>query len=109
MNKGGPPAVQVTENEAIVWFDGEPHSRIKWSEVQEIGIDITVVKDLGYSEAFWVINDGAFGSPVDMIVGADEFKAKMFAFNGFDKGSYEKALENEESGVEGYIKCWESS
>jgi len=78
--------------EAIIWFDGEPAYRIIWDEILENGIDINVVEEQGYSEAFWVLNDGKFGSPVDMIVGAEELKAKLFSFSGFNEKQYQNAL-----------------
>ena len=109
MNKDGPPTVQVTSEEGIIWFDGEAAYRIKWDEVVEIGIDINVVEELDYSEAFWVLNDGKFGSPIDMIVGAEELKVKLFSFSGFDKEQYQKALVAEEEIKEGYFLCWKKN
>lgn len=109
MNKGGPPTVQVTSEEGIVWFDGESAYRIKWDEVEEIGVDISVVEELEYSEAFWVLNDGKFGSPVDMIVGAEELKSKLFSFSGFDEKQFEKALVAEKEIKEGYFLCWKKN
>ena len=109
MNKGGPPAVEVKSKEGIIWFDGEPAYRISWDEVIEIGIDINVVEELDYSEAFWVLNDGKFGSPVDMIVGAEELKAKLFSFSGFNEKQFQKALVAEKNIKEGYFLCWQKN
>lgn len=109
MNKGGPPTVEVNSEEAVMWFDGKPAYRIGWDEVIKIGIDINVVEELEYSEAFWVLNDGEFVSPVDMIVGAEELSTKLFSFTGFIKKQYQNALVAEKNIKEGYFLCWQTS
>lgn len=109
MNKGGPPAVQITNDEAIVWFDGNETYRIKWSDVTEIGINIDVIEELEYSEAFWILNNGEFGAPVDMVVVADKLRGKLISFNGFDQKKYQEAILAENQGKHGYFVCWRHS
>lgn len=109
MNKGGPPTVQITNDEAIVWFDGNETYRIKWSDVTEISISINVIEELEYSEAFWMLNSGEFGAPLDMVVGADELREKLISFRGFDQEKYQEAILAESQGEQGYFICWRNS
>lgn len=108
MNKGGPPAVQVTDDEGIVWLDGLDAFRIKWTEVSEIGIEVMVVEEVDHCEAFWILNGGTFGAPLDMVVNADQLKEKLMSFAGFDHFQYEVALDCEREHKAAYLMCWKA-
>ena len=73
-----PPEVVVDEATAEVRFNGVPQWRIEWSGVREVAVEVTVVEELGYSEAFWQLaGEGVdFGCPVELVAGADEFNAR---------------------------------
>jgi hypothetical protein len=103
-----PPSVVVNDGGAEVQFDGIRQWRLDWSSVREIAIDVSVVADLGYSEAFWKITGPGidFGAPVELVVGADEFKARLFEFPGFDRATYQRAREAEARAEPGVFVCW---
>ena len=103
-----PPAVVLTDGGAEVHFDGVRQWGIAWSQVREIAVEVLVVADAGYSEAFWKLTGPGveFGAPVEVVVGADEFNERLFAFPGFDHAAYQRAREAEEKAKPGLYVCW---
>lgn len=106
-----PPSVVMNSSGAEVQFDGIRQWGLDWSNVREIAIEVSVVADLGYSEAFWKITGPGidFGAPVELVVGADEFNARLFAFPGFDRDVYQRAREAEAKGEPGFFVCWHAN
>jgi hypothetical protein len=106
-----PPSVVLNRGGAEVQFDGVRQWGLDWSSVHEIAIEVTVVADLGYSEAFWKITGPGvdFGAPVELVVGADEFNARLFQFPGFDRAAYERARQAEAKAEPGFFVCWRAS
>lgn len=104
-----PPARRcLDEIRAQVQFNGFPQWEIAWSQVREIAIEVTVVVEVGYSEAFWQLTGEGleFGCPVELVVGAEAFNGKLFAFPGFDHDAYRQAREAETAGRAGRFLCW---
>jgi len=106
-----PPSVVLNDDGAEVQFDGIRQWRLDWSNVREIAIEVSVVADVGYSEAFWKITGPGvdFGSPVELVVGAEEFNARLFAFPGFDRAMYERARHAETKAEPGVFVCWRAN
>jgi len=57
-----PPEVAVDSSGAEVRFDSVPQWRIEWQQLREVAIEVTVVPDVGYAEAFWQLS----GDGVDL-------------------------------------------
>lgn len=49
-----------------------------------------------------------FGCPVELVAGADEFNARVFAFPNFDHEAYRRAREAESAGRPGRFLCWQA-
>jgi hypothetical protein len=103
-----PPSVVINDDGAEVQFDGIGQWSINWSQVQEIRIEVIVVPEVAYSEAFWnLAGPGVeFVAPVEIIVGANEFNARVFAFPRFDHAAFQHAREAEEKAEAGMFRCW---
>ena len=106
-----PPTVVLNSSGAEVQFDGVRQWGLDWSNVREIAIEVSVVADLGYSEAFWKITGPGveFGAPVELVVGADEFNARLFAFADFDHAAYQLARDAEKRAEPGFFVCWRAN
>jgi hypothetical protein len=103
-----PPALVLTDGGAEIQLNGVRQWGLDWPSVRQIAIEVIVVVDIGYSEAFWKITGPGldFGAPVELVVGADEFKARLFAFPGFDRAAYRRAREAEVNAEPGFFICW---
>ena len=103
-----PPSVELSDGGAEVQFDGVRQWGIDWPQVCEIAIEVHVVADVGYSEAFWKLTGPGveFGAPVELVAGADEFNMRLFAFHGFDQETYKRAREAEAKAEAGLFVCW---
>jgi hypothetical protein len=103
-----PPSVVLIDGGAEVQFDGVRQLGVDWSQVREIAIEVVIVATEGYSEAFWKLSGPGveFGAPVELVVGADEFNARLFAFPGFDHVAYQRAREAEAKAQAGLFVCW---
>jgi hypothetical protein len=106
-----PPSVVLNNGGAEVQFDGIRQWGLDWSNVREIAIEVWVVADMGYSEAFWKITGPGvdFGAPVELVVGADELNARLFQFPGFDRAVYQRARDAEVKAEPGVFVCWRRS
>jgi hypothetical protein len=106
-----PPEVAVDDTTAEVRFNNVPQWRIEWSAVREVAVEVTVVEDVGYSEAFWQLaGEGVdFGCPVELVTGADEFNARVFALPGFDHEAYHRSRDAEATGRPGRFVCWQAA
>lgn len=103
-----PPAIVTDGTGARVQFDGVTQWQIAWADVREVAIETHVVLEVDYSEAFWhLTGEGLeFVAPVEIIVGAEDFNATVFALPGFDLDSYRKARRAEaESRISRFV-CW---
>lgn len=91
-------------------FNGVPQWRIEWSQVRQVAVEITVAETLGYAEAFWrLTGEGVdFGCPVALVMGAEAFQARVFAFPGFDYAAYRQAREAEVASQRGRFICWQA-
>jgi hypothetical protein len=103
-----PPSIVLNPRGAEVQFDGVRRWGFDWSNVREIAIEVFVVADVGYSEAFWKISGPGFdfAAPVELIAGADEFNARLFAFPDFDRDTYRAAREAVAKAEPGQFVCW---
>ena len=103
-----PPAVVLDQDGAEVQFDGIRQWHILWSQIREIIVEVTVMRDIGDSEAFWHLEgDGVkFMAPVEIVMGAEALKARLFAFPGFDQASFQRAMEAEKQARPGEFVCW---
>jgi hypothetical protein len=103
-----PPSVVLDNGSAEVQFDGVSLWRIDFSQVREIAIEVLVYSDLGHSEAFWKLTGSGveFFAPVELIAGAEEFRARLFAFPGFDHLAYQHAIDAEAKAEAGLFVCW---
>ena len=103
-----PPSVVLNDRGAEVQFDGVRQWALDWPNVREIAIEVFVVAKVAYSEAFWKITGPGvdFGAPVELVVGADEFNARLFAFPGFDREAYQRARQAEAKAEPGLFVCW---
>jgi hypothetical protein len=106
-----PPEVLVDAATAEVRFNGVPQWRIEWAAIREVAVEVSVVEEVGYSEAFWQLTGGGvdFGCPVELVAGADEFNARVFALPGFDHEAYRQAREAEAAGRPGRFVCWQAA
>jgi len=106
-----PPTVAVIDGGAEVRLGGKAKWRIKWSQVRKIAIRVAVNEQLEYSEAFWQLEgEGAeLFCPVDLVVGAEAFKAVLFAFQGFNQAEYKRAIKAEAEGRPGHFVCWQAA
>jgi hypothetical protein len=104
-----PPAVALIDGGAEVRFYDVPQWRIQWHQVQEIAVQVTVIRECDYAEAFWdLTGEGLrFGCPVELVMGSDAFNAAVFAFQGFDHEVYREAREAEAAMREGRFICWQ--
>jgi hypothetical protein len=103
-----PPSVVLNDGGAEVQFDGARQWGVDWSQVREIAIEVLVVANVDYSEAFWKLTGPSveFVAPVELVVGADELNARLFAFPGFDHVAYQRAREAEAKAEAGLFVCW---
>jgi hypothetical protein len=103
-----PPSVVLNDRGADVQFDGVRQWNLEWPNIREIAVEVHVVADVGYSEAFWKITGPGvdFGAPVELVVGADEFNARLFSFPGFDHNAYRRARVAEAAAKPGLFVCW---
>jgi hypothetical protein len=106
-----PPTVAVIDGGAEVRLGGETKWRIRWAQVRKIEIEIAVNEDLGYSEAFWQLcgEEAELFCPVDLVAGAEAFKAILFAFPGFNHAEYQRAITAESEGRPGNFICWKAA
>ncbi len=106
-----PPSIVLNEGGAEVQFDGIRKWSLDWSNVREIAVEVSVVADVGYSEAFWRITGPGvdFVAPVELVVGTKEFNARLFEFPGFDCATYERARQAEANAERGVFVCWRAS
>ncbi len=106
-----PPVVVLIDGGAEVRLSGTVRWRIKWSQVRRIAIGIEVNEELEYSEAFWQLegDEAELFCPVDLVAGAEAFKAAMFAFQGFNRAEYMRAIKAEADRRPGHFVCWQAA
>ena len=104
----GPPALVLDAEGVTEWLSGQAHSRILWSQIEAVEVGVVLAPGTGYSEAFWrLAGDGIeFFVPVELMVNADQLRAKLFALTGFDVEAYQKGREAEAAGQPGEFVCW---
>ena len=107
----GPPTVVIDDLGAEVRYVDLDHPRIEWWQVREIAVDVVTAPELEYAEAFWSITGEGinWGAPVDIVVGADALRSRLFAFPGFDVSMYEQARQSEAAARAGTFVCWRSA
>jgi hypothetical protein len=107
----GAPTVVIDDLGAEVLYVDLEHPRIDWWQVREIAIEVVAAPELGYAEAFWsVVGEGInWGAPVELIVGADVLRSRLFAFPDFDVTVYQRARQAEAAGKAETFVCWRAA
>jgi hypothetical protein len=106
-----PPTLVLDIDGVTAWLGGEPAERIRWAEIEEIRIVISAVKELEYSEAFWIL-DGtgqSFAAPRELVVNGELLTKKLLGFPGFSVEAYRCALEAEATAKSGEYLLWRRS
>jgi hypothetical protein len=103
-----PPTVIVDVDGATAWLGGEPTFRIGWAQVERVAIQVVVVAELEYSEAFSSVDGGGahLAAPLDIVVGAADLRARVMALPGFDHHALRMAELAEAKGDPGEFVCW---
>lgn len=103
-----PPALVVDDKGVEVRFDDRPQYRIDWIQIREIAVEVTVIAELEYSEAFWLLKGEGidFGAPVELVAGASNLFTRLSRFEGFDQTQYQCAREAEGLKRPGRFICW---
>jgi hypothetical protein len=103
----GPPTVVVDKQGAEVRHVQLEHPRSEWQRVRSIAVEVVTVPELDFSEAFWSVTgeDISWGAPVEVVVGADELRSRLFAFDGFNATAYDQARQAEAAGQAGTFIC----
>lgn len=107
----GPPTVLLDDAGVTMWLGGKAYSRILWSQLTSLEIEIVTAPEMGYSEAFWRLTGECVEVvvPVELIVNADELNARLFELPGFDMEMYHRSREAESQGLPGEFVCWRES
>lgn len=102
------PRVVLQSDEAVAVLQGLPAFRVRWDDIQIVEIDVVVIDEpaLQYSEAFWDVNNGEFGAPVEMVAGAEAMRERFMALPRFDVSALDAALEAEQTMTAGRFVCW---
>jgi hypothetical protein len=107
-NFEGPPQVVVDEQGLGAGWAGQVKYHILWTELRTVTVDV-----IGGYEAYWILDgenpvpgEPLFVSPVEVVAGAEELRAKLLDLPGFDLEAFAAALDAEERGQEAEFICW---